>query len=128
MKAFMLLIAALVTGCASVPKEEPRIDGTSGSSFDETFGRLVEPLRPQDRRKLALSLFGVLLPKQCLPTGAILALTFGPVSPKDAPRIRPCRQYLNGMSYQDVIDTSQSEKRKPTPSDTSKAKPLRSSP
>jgi hypothetical protein len=87
-------------------RELIRIDGRSDASFDKSFAKLVRSLRGYEARAFTLGLFGVLLPKDCLSAETIVYLTFQPVSPADAPRIRPCREHLDGMSFKDIIEAA----------------------
>ena len=100
----VVLICTTVPAAAAAPA---RIDGTSEASFDASFAKLVRSLKAPERRTLALGLFGTLLPRECLAPEAIIHLTFSPVGPKDGPRVRPCREHLHGMSYQDILDAGE---------------------
>ena len=88
----------LVTGCASAP----RIDGTSAQAFDSSYAKLLDSLTPEERLKLALAQLVVLVPTGCVASStseSSIALAAG------APEadIRPCRQQLHGMTYQDIM-------------------------
>lgn len=111
-----IVIAALAFIAPVVhAKEPPRIDGTSDSAFDQSFAKLVKSLNGYKPRELALGLFTVLLPQNCLSTDAVMYLTFKPVTPKDAPIIRSCRAYLDGKSYQDIINAADAKHREAAP-------------
>ena len=102
--ATWLFLTTLLCSCATATTAEPiRINGSSEASFDASFNSLVRSLNARERRALALGLFGTLVSHECLAPQAVIHLTFSPVGPKDAPLVRPCREHLNGMSYQDIL-------------------------
>jgi hypothetical protein len=107
-----LIVAAAVlcVGCTAQRADPPRIDASSDAAFDVSFGRLVKSLRGYEPRALALGLFGVLLPKECLSPEALIYLMFSPVSPNDAPRIGSCREHLDAMSFRDIMEAAESAK------------------
>ena len=112
--ASVCLSITLVCASTAVSAREPvRIDATSEASFDASFAKLVRSLKSSDRRALALGLFGALLPHECLAPEAIIRLTFYPVEPKDAQAIRPCREYLHGMSYAEILEAGKPRKDQP---------------
>jgi hypothetical protein len=105
-----VLLSVAVSACAKEPR---RIDGTSDSSFEKSYARVVQPLSAANRREFALALLAVLLPHRCLGTDAVMSLTFLPVSPKDTAGIRPCRELLNGRSFQDITEEANSRRGSP---------------
>ena len=88
----------LVAGCSSAP----RIDGTSAQAFDSSYAKLLGSLGPEERFKLALAQLVVLAPTGCLassaPESSITRATGVPEAD-----IRPCREQLHGMTYQDIM-------------------------
>jgi hypothetical protein len=109
-----VVCGSLLVGCATISpgarSDEPRLDGSSEASFNSSFAKVVRPLSAEDRRQLALALFGVLLAEKCLSTNATLELSFLPVSTDRPADLHTCRAPLNGMSYRDIID-AEKEKR-----------------
>ncbi|MGY0800142.1 hypothetical protein ACW7G0_13960 [Lysobacter sp. A286] len=108
MKIIAIVLTALMSACFAVRAAEPaRIDGSTDTSFDTSFSKLVKSLKAPERRTLALGLFGALIRHECLSPEAVIALTFSPVEPKDAPRIRPCRAHLDGKSYEEIMQAAE---------------------
>ena len=129
--ASLCVFVALSSESVVASAREPvRIDSTSEASFDASFAKLVDSLKTPERRTLALGLFGTLISHECLASEAIVHLTFSPVEPTDAALIRPCRQYLDGMSYQEILEAGQSPKSRSAaelPNNSFKPNPLRGS-
>ena len=122
---FLNLASAISTACAA---EAPRIDAASDRAFDKSFAKLVRSLQGYERRQLALGLFGVLIPRNCLSPEATVRLTFAPVAPGDGPLVRSCREHLEGKSYEDIIQEGEPKPAEPQaarPDSSSKPTPLR---
>ena len=97
MASLSMLLAA--GGCASAP----RIDGTSAQAFDSSYAKLLDSLTPEERLKLALAQLVVLAPTGCLASSASeSSITLATGVPEAD--IRPCREQLHGMTYQDIVD------------------------
>lgn len=115
MRLISVVCASLLAGCvATTPgarSDGPRLDGSSEASFDSSFAKVVRPLSAEDRRQLALALFGVLLAEKCLSANAILELTVLPVSTDRPADLHTCRTQLKGMSYRDIIDADKEKER-----------------
>jgi hypothetical protein len=110
LKSASLLLGVIFSGCAVEP---PRIDATSDAAFEKSFAKVARSLRGYEPRRFALGLFGVLLPRQCLSSEAVLHLTFSPVAPGDGLMLLSCREHLQGKSYVDIINDSNLKKGAP---------------
>jgi hypothetical protein len=109
----LVLAFVMLAACAGNP---PRIDSSSDQAFDATFAKMVESLHGYDRRKLALGLFGELLPAQCLSADATIHLIFFPVAPGDAGLFRSCRSRLDGKTYEEILKEGEPKHDAPAPS------------
>jgi hypothetical protein len=131
MKNAVNLLVSLTLACgitAAAAAEAPRIDAASDPAFDKSFAKLVRSLHGYERRQFALGLFGVLVPHKCLSPEATIHLTFAPVAPSDGPLVRPCREHLQGKSYEDIIKEGEpkpTESQAARPNNSFKPKPLR---
>jgi hypothetical protein len=103
---FFMVVMQLVACVSGDRAPVVRIDGSSDAAFDHSYRQLLQPLSPDQRRRLALALLSALLQQNCLGTDAVMELTFFPAAPDREAQLRSCRAALNGKSYQDLIDAA----------------------
>jgi hypothetical protein len=90
------LLAMSITSCAHTPALPLRIDGSTPESFDATWKRMYDHLRPEEQTQLSAAVLPIAL-------GQYKSFADMPLSKGATIKPQDIRTLINGMTFQEIL-------------------------